>query len=73
MIRLIVSIECCSWIIISSSASLLVVDAVVVMLLDDIKIMSFLFVSIRHSLRDDSTTKRADRKKRVHGRAPSIV
>jgi hypothetical protein len=42
---------------------LLVVDAVVVMLLDDIKIMSFLFVSIRHSLRDDST-KRADRKKK---------
>jgi hypothetical protein len=41
----------------------LVVDAVVVMLLDDIKIMSFLFVSIRHSLRDDST-KRADRKKK---------
>jgi len=63
LIRLIVSIECCSWIIISSSASLLVVDAVVVMLLDDIKIMRFLFVSIRHSLRDDST-KRVDRKKK---------
>jgi len=72
LIRFIVSIECCSWIIIISSASLLVVDAVVVMLLDDIKIMSFLFVSSRHYLRDDST-KRADRKKRVHGRAPSIV